>query len=131
MIDLDWLGWSTLPDPTSVIARNLASVWTNYRAAGVRYIVMARTIRNEGELGLLRSALPDVELAVVRLDSPPELVEERLRARDSGSILEEHLHQTSEFAAEVAGVRADLVVVNGQGPIEDAAGEVLSRLGWI
>ena len=131
MIDLDWLGWTTLPDPSNLIARNLGSVWPNFRAAGVGYLVMARTVRAEEEIDLLRAAVPDVDVMVVRLDSPPELVEARLRARDSGAVLEEHLRQTSRFAADLAGVRVDLVVVNGDGPITDLADEVLSRLGWI
>ena len=132
VIDLDWLGWTTTGDSVRLMWKNLAAVWANYLEADVGYAVMARLIQSPEELNELKRAVPGMELTVVRLDSPSALVEARLRGRDSGRILEEHLRQTVEFVGSLEGLGVeDLVVTNGDVPIRSVAEEVLAHLGWI
>src|SRR6266516_1552676 len=98
VIDLDWLNWVSVGDGfdgyDELLAANLAAIWPNFRAAGVRWFVLARALQDLGLLTLLREALPEPRLTVVQLTAPPEVVAERLRRRDSGETLAGHLQET-------------------------------------
>ena len=136
LVDLDWLGWlrpapASLVTQESALTENLRLIWRTFREAGVDRLVLARYVGAREQLEAFRAALPGVELFVVRLVAPPELVEQRLRARDSGAQLAEHLAETAEFAA--AGERAaleDAVVSNGDRPLAEVAADVLAAAGW-
>jgi hypothetical protein len=136
LVDLDWLGWVE-PAPFSlltqraVLAQNLRLIWPTFREAGVERLVLARYVEDRAQLDEFRAALPGVELAVVRLVAPAQVIERRLRARDTGAQLEEHLAETTEFAAR-AEVNAleDAVVENGDRPLADVAAEVIAAVGW-
>lgn len=131
VIDLDWLGWTTVSDSAELMWRNLAAVWRNYADAGVEYVVMARLIQDRSELDAIHRAIPDAVVTVVRVDSSPALVAARLRGRDSGRILEEHLRQSGEFASVVASLGVeDLVIDNGDRAVREVALEVLGLIGW-
>jgi hypothetical protein len=136
LVDLDWVAWLR-PAPTSVatihsvLVENLGSMWPTFREAGVERLVLARYIDDRDQLDALRGALPGVELFVVRLTAPPSLIEERLRARDSGVQLAEHLAETAHFAArgEQSSLE-DAVIENGERPLNEVAAEVLAAAGW-
>jgi len=128
---VDWLGWTTFGDHVRLMSDNLAAVWANFATAGADYAVMARMMLSRSELDALRAAVPDMEVTVVTIESPPELVRTRLQRRDTGAILEHHLVQTAEYAAVVddLGIQ-DFAVTNDDRPIRLLAEEVLDRLGW-
>jgi len=136
VLDLDWLGWthlgrSGLP-PDEMIARNLAAIWPNLLAAGVRYGVLARALTTRRSLLRLRAALAGTELSVVRLVAPPEAVRSRLERRDSGRRLDEHLRQAAGMAALMDRVRLEDLVVSADGlDSERVAAEVLRSAGWL
>src|SRR6266852_4820884 len=101
VVDLDWLGWLHL-HPSSIsadqlIARNLAAIWPNLREAGMRYAVLARAMLGRDGLDALRDAVPDADLTVMRLNASPQTIERRLRLRDSGQELEEHLRESEHM----------------------------------
>ena len=128
LVDLDWLGW-VQPAPASaltqraVLVQNLRLIWPTFREAGVRRLVLARYIEDR--------ALPGVELFVVRLVASQEIIERRLRARDSGAQLAEHVAETALFAARgEANALEDAVVVIGERPLGVVAAEVLAAAGW-
>jgi hypothetical protein len=136
LVDLDWLGWveparASLFSQRAVLAENLRLIWPTFREAGVESLVLARYVEDRGQLEEFRAALPGVELLVVRLVASQSVIEGRLRARDSGAQLAEHLAETAELAAR-AEVNAleDAVVENGDRPLEEVAAEVLSVSGW-
>jgi adenylylsulfate kinase len=136
LVDLDWLGWlrpapASLVTQRSALAENLGLVWRTFRGAGVERLVLARYVEDSDQLEAFRGALPGVELFVVRLVASQALIERRLKARDSGAQLAEHLAETVAFAArgEQAGLE-DAVVENGERPLRDVAGEVLTAAGW-
>ena len=59
------------------------------------------------------------------------MIERRLRARDTGAQLAEHLAETAQFAARgEANALEDAVVENGERPLADVAAEVLAVAGW-
>jgi adenylylsulfate kinase len=136
LVDLDWLGWVD-PAPFSlltqraVLAENLRLIWPTFREAGVERLVLARYAEDRAQLDDFRGALPGVQLAVVRLVASEEVIERRLRARDTGAQLAEHLAETAEFAARAeASALEDAVVENGDRPLAEVAAEVLAAAGW-
>jgi adenylylsulfate kinase len=136
LIDLDWLGWVE-PAPSSglsqraVLAENLRLVWPTFREAGVTRLVLARFVEDRAQLEEFRAALPGVQLAVVRLLAPAPLIERRLRARDAGAQLAEHLAEFAGFAerGETTALE-DAVVENGERSLDDVAADVLEAAGW-
>ena len=137
VLDLDWLGWfhpapGATSAPADLIVRNLRSIWPNFRAEGVRYLVMARMIQTPAEVNAIRDALDGVSLTVVRVSASEETIEARLRARDTGAELAEHLRELAlvnrgldEMAIE------DLSIENEGRLIRAVAEDVLDRLAWI
>jgi adenylylsulfate kinase len=137
LVDLDWLGWlrpapASLVTQQSALAENLRLIWLTFREAGVDRLVLARYVEDCTQLDAFRAALPGVELFVVRLVAPQELVERRLRARDSGAQLAGHLAETAAFAARGAeAALEDAVVENGERALPEVASEVLAAAGWL
>jgi hypothetical protein len=130
LIDLDWLAWlrpapGTLTVHEALLA-NLRAAWETFRRAGVELVALARFVQSGEELAAIRAALPGVELVAVRLTLPAELQEARLRSRDTGRELEQHLAFAA--AAEPAGFE-DATVANEAAPSVVAA-EVLRVAGW-
>ncbi len=69
-------------------------------------------------------------MRVVRLTASTPTLEARLRGRDSGHALEEHLSEFAQYAEVAAGLPADAEVMNGDRSIAEVAQEVLSKAGW-
>jgi cellulose biosynthesis protein BcsQ len=132
VVDLDWLGWmhlrSSAVTADQLIARNLAAIWPNLREAGMRYAVLARAVLDCDGLDALRTAVADADFTVVRLTASPSTIERKLRRRDSGQELEEHMHESHAMDREAL---EDFTVANDDRSPEEVAKEVLQRVGWI
>jgi gluconate kinase len=136
IVDLDWLGWvhlgASFDGVERLIAENLAAIWPNLRSAGVRRLVLVRALQRREAVDGLRWALPDAGLTVVRLLASRATVEERLRRRDTGAVLEEHLMQTLLMAESMdRAALEDFQVENDDRPVRDVAAEILHRAGWV
>jgi hypothetical protein len=136
VVDLDWLGWfySSEPVPGEIdelIVQNLSATWPNFYRAGARYFVLTRAVERSAQIDALRSAMPGVELVVVRVAASLHTIEERLRHRDAGAVLEEHLAQSVEMARPLHPVDVDFTIDNDDRQIREAAVELLNRLQWI
>ena len=134
-MDLDWLGWlhlrSSAISADELIARNLAAIWPHLCEAGMHYAVLARAILAQDGLDALRSAIPDADLTVVRLTASPSTIEGRLRQRDSGEELAEHLRESLEMSQAMDRARLEDLAVPGDGRSPgEVAREVIQRLGW-
>jgi hypothetical protein len=132
-IDLDWLGWtsSTQLPVDELISRNLAAVAANYRVAGIDRLVLARALVAPASLVAIGQALPDWNVTVVRLTAPRPTIERRIRVRDSGVELEEHLGQIDDITSRTNLIAADApVVVNDGGSLREAALDVIRIAGW-
>lgn len=134
LVDLDWLAWLSPPaggklSVQDVLIANLRSVWRTFRRAGVEQLVAARYLEHSDQLAAVREALPGVDLFAVRLAVSRELLAERLRRRDSGSELEQHLALVADAETPLF---EDAVVGNGdhRHPRETAL-EVLTLAGWL
>jgi adenylylsulfate kinase-like enzyme len=136
IVDLDWLGWvhlgTAFEGVERLIAGNLAAIWPNLRSAGVRRLVLVRAIHRREAVDGLRRALPKADLTVVRLSTSRATAEERLRRRDTGPVLEEHLRQTVVMAALMdRAALEDFKVANDGRPIREVAAEILLRASWV
>ena len=111
---------------------NLAAVWTNFRARGAKYLVLARAIQGREQLEGYRGAIPEADITVVRLVASPETLRRRLQQREAGSLRGWFLGRVQSLAQELeaAGVE-DFVVDNDGRPVRDVAREILGRLGWL
>jgi hypothetical protein len=133
-LDLDWLGWATGATIgfDALIARNLSGVAENYAQAGIDRLVLARALVDSSVLQSVAGALAGWKLTVIRLASPRDVVEQRLRARDSGSELREHLAEIDEITSKVnAAAPGARVVVNDGRDLGDVAREVMRLAAWI
>jgi hypothetical protein len=137
LIDLDGLSqcYPGLPhDPYNARLgfANLAAVWPNFVARGIRYAVLAHLVERASEIDEISGAITGAELTVVRVVAPPELCATRLRAREiSPSILERHLRRSPVLDRNLDELGIEEFAVSNDGrPIRDIALEALARLGW-
>jgi adenylylsulfate kinase len=135
IVDLDWLAWAT-PAASStasvhdLMVANLAAVWQTFHTAGIEHIALARMLNDPAEIAAVRAALHGCETTVVELSVDPGVLEQRIRLRDSGVQLAEHLAFLDAYDAEGAEARADAVIdVDDQSPAQ-VARDVLGVAGW-
>jgi energy-coupling factor transporter ATP-binding protein EcfA2 len=134
LIDLDWLAWvhpaaGSERGVGELLVENLRAVWGAYRGAGVRRLAMARHLEHAGQLTAVRGALPGVELLAVHLAVPAAVLEQRLRRREAGPELSEHLAMLAAGAG--ATPFEDAVVDNDDDrPAREVALEILRLAGW-
>jgi hypothetical protein len=136
VIDLDWLGWFT-PGPgydvsiDELIVENLERVVPTFLARGARYLVLTRALEEPWLVSAIPGALGDTPVTVVRLTASRRTIEERLRRRDSGTVLEEHLLESVAFSEGLDKLNIDHINVdNDRHGVRDAALEVIRVLGW-
>ncbi len=117
----------------AVALRNLACVWANFREEGAERLLVARVLeKHDGALDM-REAVPGAQTTVIRLLSPADLIEERLRRRHAAAgDLEWHLARAPELAAiQERAKPEDHVVRNDSRPLREVAAEVLRVAGWL
>jgi hypothetical protein len=132
-LDLDWLAWfdtgsGNRATEHRMMLTNLAAVVANYLAAGVRFFILARSIRNRSELDSLKAELP-MPLRVVRLDLPVEEIEQRL-ASEVTSGRQADLHNAAAWIAASHGQGVEDLTVPNNRAIRDVALEILDWLAW-
>jgi hypothetical protein len=98
----------------------------------MRNAILARGLTSHSALESFKHAVPQTDIKVVRLTAATETLEARLRRRDSGAELREHLAEAVAMAAtmERLGLE-DFVVDSDDLPIDTVAEEVIRRLGWL
>lgn len=134
LVDADWLAWvHTAPGATltvhDVLVENLRAVWATFRRAGVRRLVVARFLQEREQVHAVRDALAETDLFVVRLDVPVDELRERLRGRDSGDELAEHLALMEEPGA--TGLEDAVVDGSAERAPREIAAEILTVAGWL
>jgi cellulose biosynthesis protein BcsQ len=132
VVDLDQLCW-TAPAAWSgmavddVLAGSLAAILPVHAAAGVQRLVLPRLVRTEDEVEQIRATVQPTSLLVVELAAPEEVRADRLRSRDAGRTLAEHLEELADLVPE-QGV-ADHVVEAGGRSVDAIADEVVRLWG--
>jgi hypothetical protein len=133
VVDLDWLSWGWAGSDEEgaehrMMLRNLAPVVGNYLDAGVRFVILARAIREGWELESLRASLP-VPLRVVELRVPWAEIERRLRS-DVTTARADDLRDAAAWAASPHDSAIGEIIVSNDRAIRDVATDILDRLGW-
>ncbi len=133
VLDLDFLAWfHTGNDDETAEHRmrltNLAPIVDNYVAAGVRFFILAGSIRNGSELRSLRQTLP-MPLRVVRLTVPLDEIEKRLRS-DVTTGRQDDLREAAAWIAASEGVGIQDLTLSNDRPIRQVALDVVEWLGW-
>jgi hypothetical protein len=110
---------------------NLAAIWPNLRSAGIRHVVFSGAISPREELRLIREAVDPSDLSVVRLVTPPALLEARLRRRDHGRRLEDHLAIVPRIDRSLdESALEDIRVMNDARSPREVAMAILRAIGW-
>ncbi len=134
-IDLDALGLGHIPSATSrdgVMYRNLQSVCENYASLGVKRVLMARAMEDRAELELCRGAVSATSTAVCRLTANMEVMEQRVKKRESGVLQREYVARVVKLNDILDRARLeDFSVANENRPLREVAYEMLLRAGWI
>jgi energy-coupling factor transporter ATP-binding protein EcfA2 len=133
LLDLDFLGWADTggggrPVWLGVMLRNLAALVGNYLEVGVRFFVLAGSIRDLAELETLRAEL-SMPLRVVRLTVPLQEIEDRLRPDPTAGRRDDLRGAASWIAASIGAGIEDATVSNDR-PIREVADDILDWLGW-
>jgi hypothetical protein len=132
-LDLDWLTWCNAGDGDrasehAMLLRNLGPIVANYRAAGVRYFVLARWVHDRHELAGLVATIA-MPLRTVELVVPLDEITRRL-ATDPTAGRRDDL---AEAAAWVDSGRstglADYTLDNDR-PVREVATDILRWLAW-
>jgi hypothetical protein len=134
LLDLDFLGWAGVDFDghaagSSLMLRNLASVASNYRDAGISTFVLAWFARDHDALRGVREAA-GIPLRVVRLSVPLSDIERRL-AVDVTTERQDDLRETAASIAAGEGEGVEDVVVANDRPVPVVAREVMTWLRWL
>ena len=136
LIDMDWLRWcyptpSDDPFHMSLGLRNLAVVWSNYRAVGARRLILVDIVEAREALADYHAAIPDAAIQIVRLQATLPTILHRLRGRETGASLTWHEQRAGELARLMEEQAAEDVLIETESKtVEEIAQEVLMRTGW-
>jgi RimJ/RimL family protein N-acetyltransferase len=132
VIDLDWLCWGFAGREDGAEHRmmlaNLAPVVANYLDAGVRYVVLARSLRTGEEADDLRRVLR-MPLRVIGLSVTIEEIERRIGS-DLTAARAEDLREARAWAAADRGTGFEDDVVANDRPLRAVAEEIVRLVGW-
>ncbi|GAC1650550.1 MAG: hypothetical protein NVS9B11_23620 [Candidatus Dormibacteraceae bacterium] len=111
--------------------RNLAAMWSNYRALGLERLLLARVLEARAELESYREAIPGAEIVVVRLRASEPTLHDRLRGREIGLNQEFALRRASELLALMDHSMVEDYIVDTEGSsIVGISLDVLAKLVW-
>jgi hypothetical protein len=140
-IDLDALGCvhsvapssaQNLPPDSSMMYRNLKSVWENCAAAGVKSLLIARAVETKEELGHISAAIPGAKIVVCRLKAPLLTMQQRVRLREVGMLRQQFIRRVAELETRLneSGIE-DFAIDNFGSPVTEVARQILERAKWL
>jgi adenylylsulfate kinase len=137
VIDLDWLCQcdpAPVQDPynDALAFANLASVYPNYVAAGVDYLVLARVVADLHDRARYETALPGAQLQIVLLTASSAERRDRIVSREpAGPWRDGHLARTDIVADALEVLAVEDLKVTTDGRLgSEIANEILAGLGW-
>lgn len=115
--------------------RNLAAMWSNYRALGYSRLIYTNTVSVLPNVmdALLAAMGGDLDPIAVLLTCNEATRRERLRQREKGSELERHLESSAQTATSLAANISSTVhrVSTDARSISAIATEILQLSGWL
>ena len=132
-LDLDWLTWCNVgsgdrSSEHAMLLRNLAGVIANYREAGVRYFVLARSMQRREELATLAATMA-MPLHTIELTLPLEEITRRL-STDPTAGRRGDLAEARTWVEDGHGVAMAEHTVGNDRPVREVAMSILQWLGW-
>jgi len=131
-IDMDRLRWASpqvTPFNAEVGYANLTAMIANYRDIGIETFILADVVEEQAQRQRYQDAAPGAEVQVVRLRVPLDVIETRLRRRESAASLEWHLKRAPElesiFTANGIG---DVVIECRERDSSSIAADIVTRL---
>jgi hypothetical protein len=109
---------------------NLAAVWANFKAAGAQFVVVSAGIDSQTLRESYVRSLAGCEVRLVRLTADDDIIRSRLRQRDTGPRLEQHLRALDGDRLGRTPTAMENFTVTNDGAAADVAQEVLVRAGW-
>jgi adenylylsulfate kinase-like enzyme len=133
LIDMDYLraAWPEQgPFNTRIGYRNLRSIVANYRETGVNCFVLADVVETQVQRAEYIRAAPDATIMIVRLRVPRDVIEARLRRRQSPETRAWYLNRAPELEAILTSRDiGDIVIDVGHRNATEVARDIVDRLG--
>lgn len=111
---------------------NLGKIWDTYRAVGQRRLVYVNTVSVLETSALAAAVDADAHVVAVLLGADPRSVGDRLRGRERGSELAEHLERSAARRVELEALAPGWVTrIDTTGrTVGEVASDVVERAGW-
>jgi hypothetical protein len=112
--------------------RNLAAMWSNYRALGYRRMIYTNTVSVRFVDDLTAAMGDDPRVTAVLLTASDATARQRLARREIGTALEPHVHRSDAAARELERLSPAWVhrVATDGRPVADIAAEIVALTGW-
>lgn len=76
---------------------NMAAIWPNYLRRGIAWLLLADVVEQQSQRQLYQQAMPGAEIIIVRLDTPLDLIRQRLLARETDTSIDWYLDRSEEL----------------------------------
>jgi adenylylsulfate kinase len=76
---------------------NLAAIWPNLTARGIRWLIIADVVEEQDGRRHYQQAFPGAEIVIARLDAPLELIIERLVGRETDDTIAWYRNRAPEL----------------------------------
>lgn len=136
IIDMDYLRY-VFPRPEndpfhrSLSAKNLASIWQNYKAIGVNNVIIPNVVEDRTDVEAIAKAITDSEITVVRLRASIETIHKRLHERHGkrdNENLQWHLNRAEELTTQLEDTDIENFIVDTDNKsLDQIANEILSQ----
>ena len=112
--------------------RNLACIWSNFRAAGAERLLLCRVLESRSLLRRIVEAVPGADITVIGLRAPLDVLHARIRSRETGRDPTWYLNAAIYLAQKLERSPVeDHCIDNVERTARDVAREALRFAGWL
>ncbi len=112
--------------------KNLSALWKNYKTVGVTHFIVPNVVENKSDLKKFKTAIPNVNIQVVRLKEDIKTIHSRLKNRDKGESLKWHLNCAIVLTKQLENAKVENFVIDTKNKsILKIAEEIISNVVWL
>jgi broad-specificity NMP kinase len=112
--------------------RNLACMWSNFRAIGAQRLLLCRVLEARSLLRYVVEAVPGADIAVVGLRAPVGVLEARIRGREAGRDPDWYVNAAVHLAQALEREPVeDYTIDTVDRSAREVAAEALRLAGWL